>query len=43
MDEYKKYSKVQPEECRDKDTYFNDMIAWQKKIEGETAAKMKQK
>lgn len=35
MNEYKKHAKVQPDSCRDINTYFNDMIAWKSKVEKE--------
>lgn len=33
MEEYKKHSKVQADNCRDINTYFNDMMAWKSKID----------
>lgn len=35
MNECKKHAKVQPDSCRDINTYFNDMIAWKSKVEKE--------
>jgi NAD-dependent SIR2 family protein deacetylase len=43
LEEYKKHNTLQPEECRDCETYFNDMIAWKNKIENERAAKVRAK
>ncbi len=33
MEEFKKHSKIEPEACRDINTYFHDMMAWKTKLE----------
>lgn len=43
MEEFKKHSKIQPDECRDTQTYFHDMMAWKSKLEKDRDEKVKQK